>query len=713
MDFLTDRSFLLKVNQHRVKQYHCAILCLDFETEKPLARLEGKVVSGSLNIAANAATRRTATLSLIFDKTTYNITDINNLIAIDKKISLSLGISNPFYHTDEYHKYGDILWFKQGIFMITKASSNIGTNALSVSVSLNDKMALLDGTCGGTIPASVSFHDKEIVEANGDITIEYPLIKDIVTECVHHFGGENFTRINVEMPTTGRIVIRYQGDTPIHFATVPAYDEAGNEDGYQRAAGGSFVISPDEVNGYLDTYIKGDNIGYKETPLTYPGELIMKAGTKVTGVLDEIVKALGNYQYYYDTEGIFHFCPKANFLATGNTPLNLSDAEDAALQSLYCPRYSPTLLLNEFLTPELVTQITFNPNYSNIKNDFVYWGSRKSDNNDETIVRFHLAIDARPQDISREEADALGHKDFSLCHDTITEVRSDTDDALIRYRRSNEQLLDGEHDGEIVAPSLDQCFPSNPSAWFNWREELYRRALVNWGASTEGSYYDEELLAEWRLIFDPGSTFERDGRESFEKGWQDKFGEYNVDAPWCGYKVDVLTNPEKLRFWLDLIDTTSELGKYSVNRIGRRTVVTEDTKINEVFNREINDIIFIEAPTSEAEWEAVMDKVKQEYIPIGQTYSFIQSDQWAYFKEVNSFGTCYEGVRQQLYESIYYNSAVSLTTIPILYLDGNQCLRLNFPQFGVTGDYIVNTVGFNFSTNPSMTISLQEAMVLA
>ncbi len=66
-----------------------------------------------------------------------------------------------------------------------------------------------------------------------------------------------------------------------------------------------------------------------------------------------------------------------------------------------------------------------------------------------------------------------------------------------------------------------------------------------------------------------------------------------------------------------------------------------------------------------------MERVRREYIPIGQTYAFVQGEQWAYFKEKNSYGTCFEGVRSQLYEHIFYNSSVSLTTIPLLYLDGN------------------------------------------
>ena len=38
------------------------------------------------------------------------------------------------------------------------------------------------------------------------------------------------------------------------------------------------------------------------------------------------------------------------------------------------------------------------------------------------------------------------------------------------------------------------------------------------------SYYDEELLAEWRSLYDPTSTIENVGSESFEKEWND----YNI-----------------------------------------------------------------------------------------------------------------------------------------------------------------------------------------
>lgn len=144
-------------------------------------------------------------------------------------------------------------------------------------MTLQDKMCLLNGTCGGTLPASTSFHDRIIIEGEGDdqtITTEYPIIKDIIRECVHHFGGEHFSRISIEdVPEVGRIVMEYIGSSPIHFATRDT-----DNGGYERLGTGSFIVSGNltaaQKRHYKDTYVKGDNVGYKETPLTFPGELI-------------------------------------------------------------------------------------------------------------------------------------------------------------------------------------------------------------------------------------------------------------------------------------------------------------------------------------------------------------------------------------------------------------------------------------------------------
>lgn len=722
-DFMNDRSFLLKLNQHKVREYLAAIMVLDFETENPIARLEGKVVSGSMTVAANSAVRKTCSLTIVFDEDTKNITDINNLIAIDKKISLSLGLKNPFYHLPQYAQYGEELWFKQGLFVITRASSSISVSSAQVSIELQDKMAFLNGTCGGTLPANTSFHDKIIYDKDGNYTTEYPLIKEIIFEAVNHYGGEHPSRIVIEdVPDVGRKVVRWRGSTPINFQSEIDAKNSGR----------SFVIAAPPVAGFENTYYQGDLVGYRETPLTYPGELILKMGQTVTNLLDEIVSTLGNYEYFYDAEGIFHFRQIKNYQATGVTPLNYDptitvevvDSQgnisqqtrdlDKSLQSLYFPRYTDDAFINEFADQNLVTQIGYNPDYSKIKNDFICWGTKQDDSNSEVMVRYHLAIDVRPKDIPKpvtEEEIEVIRDNYSLCHKTIRKVMNKNDGTISRYVVENAYIPDEVNEtwGEVAALSLDEAFPDLDASYhFNWREELYRQALLAYGTSTEGSYYDEELMAEWRNIFDPSSTWDLKGMDSFQRSWEDHFGEDNDETPWAGYTVDVKIAPEKLRYWLDIIDTSAGVGIYGVNRIGRRTIAQENTKINQVFEGEIPDLVFIENTGQPQE----MIENTQYYISIGQAYSFVNPDQLQYFQEVNSFGTCYESVRAMLYNNLIYNATASLTTIPILYLDVNKVVHLNFPELGVTGDFVINNISMQFGNNPTMSLSLNEAIVM-
>lgn len=722
-NFLLDKSFLLKLNQHRVREYLCAILVLDFETENPIARLEGKVVSGQMNVAANSPTRKTGSLKLVFDKDTFDITNVNNLIAINKKISISIGYVNPFYHLPEYRDYGDTLWFKQGIFIITKAGVSVTATGASVSVDFIDKMGLLNGTCGGTFPASVSFHERIIIDENDNQTIEYPLISQIIKECVHHYGGEHFSRIMVEdIPDVGRTVVSYAGNTPLRLATTVA----------GAGSGVSLAVSPDPMIGYDTVVYKGQNAGYMETPLTYPGELILNAGQTVTALLDEMVSTLGNYEYFYDEEGIFHFRQIKNYQATGKTPLNFVDQvkvqvqtsegtetqivdTDAALHSLYLPRFSDSGFMNEFTDSKLVTSINFNPNYSNIKNDFIVWGTRNANDNPYAMVRYHLAIDSRPKHIPVPEPDTVEARligdNYSLCHKTIKEVRDKNNTKLVLRYAVEGTLLDNLNEiwGDEVAPALEKAFPNLDASYhFNWREELYRQALLAYGSSTEGSYYDEELLAEWRNVFDPTSSIVNKGSESFQKKWEDYYGTQDEVNPWFGYTIDVKMNPEKVRYWLDIIDTTSSLGQFSVARIGRRSKVTENSKICQVFAAEVPDIVYFENVDGD---EQLLKNIAY-YMSIGQLYCPLTSDMMTCFNEETSYGSCYEEVRALLYNHCIYNSSISMNCIPIFYLDVNQIVKINLPEMGIVGDYVLNSFNWAIGNTQTMSLSLNEAITV-
>lgn len=508
--------------------------------------------------------------------------------------------------------------------------------------------------------------------------------------------------------------MQYNGNTPLKI--LPRSEET--ENAYAR----QFVIEEPSTDDDPKTeiYYKGNVVGYRETPLTYPGELIQKAGSTVTNLLDEIVKTLGNFEYFYDEDGNFHFRQIRNFQATSNTPLNFNstttteviDSEgnrsiqeismDKELQNLYLPRYTNYQFLNEFTDSTLITQVSFQPKWDNIKNDFICWGTKNSSTGSQSMVRYHLAIDERPKDIKIKSEEISTSKIASLCHKKIWAIKDTTNFNIVRYQ-TNEIVNDGET-AEFYCDSLDSVFSNLPeSYWFDWREELYRKALIAYSTSTKGSEYDEELLAEWRKIYDPMNS-------DFKNEWERQFGETTAINPnaWRGYCVDVKIAPNKLRYWLDIIDANSSIGKFSIKRIGKRTKVIENSKINEVFDVEIPPIVFLRNNGDIIEMEKSAEYYKQR----GQDYTFITDELARSFSLRNSFGTCYDDIRSMLNSNLLFNSSVSITAIPIFYLEVNSVIHLGLEEYNIIGDYVINTIGWQINSNGgTMSLQLNEAIV--
>ena len=59
-------------------------------------------------------------------------------------------------------------------------------------------MCLLNGQCGGMLPASVTFHEIDEVQKDGSIKIITPTIYQIIQELVNHYGDEDLNRIIIE-----------------------------------------------------------------------------------------------------------------------------------------------------------------------------------------------------------------------------------------------------------------------------------------------------------------------------------------------------------------------------------------------------------------------------------------------------------------------------------------------------------------------------------
>ena len=144
---LLDKDFLKSLDLEKNKEIYAKIISLDFY-ENPIESIEGKVTGGNINIDGNSSVRRSCSLTLVSDQVNIG----NYEWSLNSKFKLFIGLKNNLNSN-----YEDIIWFKQGTFIITAFSSTYNVNSYTINITGQDKMCLINGTVGGQLPGSVDF----------------------------------------------------------------------------------------------------------------------------------------------------------------------------------------------------------------------------------------------------------------------------------------------------------------------------------------------------------------------------------------------------------------------------------------------------------------------------------------------------------------------------------------------------------------------------
>ena len=213
--YLNDNVFLKQIDNERNKEQYVKITVLDSQ-ERPIKDIQGKITGGSISVDGSSSLRRSCNLSMVADSygiIEYGKTELNmeDLLSMNKKISVEIGFINTF---NKYLEY-EIIWFPLGIFVIINSNCSNSASGLNISLQLKDKMCLLNGECGGIIPASTAFHEYEYFDyETGTWAIDKPLIYQIILELVNHLGGEDLTRILItDIPNEIKQVMKWGDET--------------------------------------------------------------------------------------------------------------------------------------------------------------------------------------------------------------------------------------------------------------------------------------------------------------------------------------------------------------------------------------------------------------------------------------------------------------------------------------------------------------------
>ena len=631
-----DNILLEKLVNEKIQTTYAKIITYSFD-EKPLSSIEGRVSGGSIQANGASAVRRTLSLSMVAKPEISNIEDLDNEIAINKKVKVYIG-----------RLAGDeIMWFNCGFYVISSASVNQSTSGWTISISGKDKMALLDGTAGGTLPTAVTFH--EIFEdlGDGNYKIDYPTIYQIIQEAVNHYGEIPLHDIIInDLEKVAKVLIKYIGGKPIYFAENYA----------------SFAYAEDAVHTKKYTY--GQDVGYEFTAFTYPGELVFAAGATVVNLLEKICQILGNYEYFFDLDGRFIFQEKKNYLNTVSPIVYLIPQD-------YIQSYS-TEATYEIKDSDTLVSLTRSPRYEDIKNDFVVWGKNASG----VDIHYRLVIDEKPV--------------LNKCKKYMWSVVNDMGDVInYLYTDTNTKPAEAK---ELVASPCEE-----------WREEIYRNALERQAQVQSTEPYDAEMLAFWRLLYDPDN-----------KDWvYADYPEYNYWNP------SVREDPASLVFWIDFIDTTSEVGKYAVSQIGRRMKVVNNDNIKILFTKQIPPIVFIPdyqevADLLEIEYtnaEDAAEKVR-EYCAANETNYFFQLSPQVESSFVHSSTgpSAFDEIRNLLYQYLVYNTTISISCLPRYWYEPNNMIYLENRENGIQGNYVITQYSLPLTYNGTMSITMTQAL---
>ena len=207
-DPMLDEEFLKQLVEYPHKFVWAKIISLNFE-EFPMEEITGKITAGSINVDGNSAVRRTCSLTLV-----ANEVNINNFYwSLNTKFKVEVGLENWINS-----EYPDIIWFKQGMFLISTFNCSVGTNNYTINIQGKDKMVLLNGEVGGVIPASWDFGKIDVTNPDGTVSQDFYPIKDIILQAVHEYAQEPWENIIVnDLDDYGIELLEYMGDSPFYI----------------------------------------------------------------------------------------------------------------------------------------------------------------------------------------------------------------------------------------------------------------------------------------------------------------------------------------------------------------------------------------------------------------------------------------------------------------------------------------------------------------
>ena len=688
-------SFLKYVDSYPNKTQYARIQVLTWDENKlDNGQIQGRVTSGSLNISGSSAIRRSGSIGLIISETDtfYKIEDIGNILSLNKKIKIEIGIDLDYLSSEELSKYQidyDRIWFPLGIFIVKNPSLNRSISGVTLSLTLSDKMCLLNGEMGGNLPAATVFSEADVLDNDGNYVKEYFLIKNIIETLVEQYGGIEKKKIKIsDVDETALKIMRWSGNNIL----------------YKYKLGNSYFLNTTLPEGATDKkeYNVGDNIGMTAVPFTWPGAaLSANIGETITSVLDKL-KTLSDYEYFFDIEGNFVWQKKKTYTYRGSTSISNEQffTVDSAIQNIF-PQEINQEVKYYFISEDsenencpcppdtaknLVISYSNSPQYNNIKNDYIIWGKRKTKSGSEIPVRYHIAFGSVPEYDEKIDtpvyyytypisSDIYG---FQVVKDGGNYSEGQTPKKNTFYTNSttgDKYIYDFNLNKYVKKEIKPRNFndTKNPD---NWRTLLYFRGKREEADGKTQTYFNnpffKDLEIEWPKLYDMENKKWRTTKE--------------------------LPDGDTIDYFCHIIDG-GQLNKEQVGRYMTKTL--NDSNINCIYFPDVDKTLILKKND-----EVPEDKLTE--------YTVIRVDDDIYNQIYagGSQNSAFEQARQLICQNTSYANTISISCIPIYYLEPNTTIYVEDKESSIEGYYVINTISLPLTYNGNMTISASKAITI-
>ena len=656
-EYLSDPTFLAKIDATKQKTQRVKLVILNWRDE-PITSVEGRATAGSISVNGKSALRRQGSLTMVADPELYNITNIDNLISINKRVAIEIGFENT-WNDEKYLKY-PIIWFPQGVFVVSAASINKNMSSFTISVTLKDKMTLLNGENGGVLPTAITHHP--LMNEAGDT--EAAKVRDILYTLLTVYGDLPEEKIVID-----NVPLRIKNAMRLTKAG-PIYSTGSPEDKTFRL----YTLEP--KSGSYQTYMFNDNVGYAFTDFTYPAkELTSNPGESVVSVLDKIKNALGNYEYFFDINGVFRFQEIANFINEGSALENWADA----INQKYLANTTSDVASYSFANDAMLTAIANTPQYNAIKNDIIIWGQQTDT---KTPIRYHLLIDYIPKIDTTKTYSGVLYRELNKDGEPIGAFRVaktlPNSDKLKKYATFNNKTLANDADWRLQIYLDTICNSKNYWLSLEIKEELPKLMNIDY------------VLKSW-LQLETGITA----------------SDFTATKTWAHTLPNGKPDTDSVTWFLDILDVEKvpSLEWMAITNIGRREKVLNDKSVNCLFKPNFQDIVLIKADGS----NSVVD-LRKEAIVEEAFYTQISPTFWDMLSTGISQCAAYDIMRSMLHEITGYNESISLTTVPIYHLEPNTRIYVQDADTGINGDYMINSYSVPLTVGGTMTFSCSKAI---